>query len=171
VYSELPWYRSAAHVPGIAVDLHPIDLVNLKSDPGQSGGCLRRQPLVDVILVNPAANLSRTLTDSRVQPRAPEHPALVRTEDPIDEILVHVELASSAAQPFDPVPEFLRFVIGPGHPGAKVVDALVNGRFQKRRVGRVPTTDDQSMRVYAVRWSRHARAPPHEAGGPAIAMA
>jgi hypothetical protein len=124
------------------MDLDAIDPVDLKGDLGQSSGHLGRQPLIDMILVNPVANLARALTDAGMESCAPQHLAFITAEDPIDEIAVQVELASRAAEPFYPVLELLRFLLDPGHPGTQVIAALVDGSFQKRRVGGMPTAEN-----------------------------
>jgi len=47
----------AADILGIAADMNPLDLVDLESHPHQRGSALGYEALVDVILMDPVADL------------------------------------------------------------------------------------------------------------------
>ena len=133
------------------MDLDPVDAAHVERDLGQCRRGLPREALSDPRGADPIADLERPVTNTRVESRAADRLALVRSEDPVDEVLTEVEAAAEHAEELGFLLDRRRLVGRPRHPGAKVVEARVERVFQERRVTRFPAADRQAVGADEVR--------------------
>src|SRR5215207_9770134 len=96
--TELTWNCRRGKVCRIAMDLKSVDMQDLERHPDQRGGGFRYEPLVDVILVDPVADLQFAFPKARVQTCPADQPGVLWVEDAIDEVLPEIE---QAAKPFE----------------------------------------------------------------------
>src|SRR6185503_5972910 len=91
----------AADVVRRAVDLDPVQSLNLEADPGQRAGDLGREPLAGMRRVDPVTDLSCAAFQSGVQAGAADEFGLAAIKHAVGEVLPEVELATELTQPLD----------------------------------------------------------------------
>src|SRR6266511_5422613 len=106
--AELARNRPAALVRRIGPDLDPVGPAKFECHPRQCCGRLRGEALAGAALPDPVADLECVLADARVQARSADDLALVRREDPVDEVPPEIELSPEAPQKLDLFLERLR---------------------------------------------------------------
>src|SRR4029450_10131045 len=99
--AKLVWSRLTPDILRATVDFNPCHLVNHKGHPGERRRGLGGQPLVDVVLVHPIANLTCLWAHTGMQPSAPEYLGFLPVEEAIGEVLIQVKCAAPLAQAID----------------------------------------------------------------------
>ena len=117
----------------------------VEGDPRQGSGRLGRKTRPYPALADPVADLQRIRADPRVQSRSADDLGFVGGEDPVDEVLAEVELASEGSQELHLLCQRLRLVVCPRHPRAQMVEARVDCVLQERRVARLPAAQDETL--------------------------
>ena len=153
--TELRGHPRARGVRRIATNLDPRHTVDLDRDACQRSGCLGRKTASDMVGVDPVADLPRGRAAPQVEPRAAEDAALAAIENGVDELLAEIEPAPECAKQLDSGGEIDGLVGRPGHPGAKVVEALDHGLLEQLGILRPPAAEHEASCLDAVGWSRH----------------
>jgi hypothetical protein len=123
------------------VDFNPTDIIYFEGDFGQSSGRFGGQTTIDEIDVNPISNFTGALSNARMQTRSAQNPGFIRVKDAINVVLVEVKLTAKAAQQLYSLTHLQRFATSPGHPGAEMIEALLNGGCEQWRIRRIPAAD------------------------------
>ena len=103
-----------------------------------------------MIAADPVPYLPRPFADAGMQPGRAQNGGLLRTEDPVGEILVEIEFAACGAQAFDPGLQGFRLLPRPGHPWQEMIDVLIDGLLQQGHVRRIPAPEYEVGRLDTV---------------------